>query len=291
MKKLSLLLLLVSISLACNKSNESNSAPETDEIAIISTGFGDMYVVLYDETPLHKENFLKLAEEGFYDSTTFHRVIEGFMIQGGDPNSKDEIPFNDGQGGPGYTIDAEFNSNLIHKKGALAAARLGDQQNPERKSSGSQFYIVHGQTVPSLQLDQILGNANNAERQNMIRQYVQAPENMNVLQALQENQRAGLVDSVQAIIERIEPLATQDFIPRTYSAEQREIYNTVGGTPFLDGNYTVFGEVVKGEAIIDSIAVQQTGQADRPLEKIMMKVRVEEMERKTITKEFGYSYN
>lgn len=291
MKKLSLLLLLVTLAFACNKSDEAESVAETDEIAIISTEFGDMYVVLYDETPLHKENFLKLAEEGFYDSTTFHRVIEGFMIQGGDPNSKDEIPFNDGQGGPGYTIDAEFNPDLIHKKGALAAARLGDQQNPERKSSGSQFYIVHGQSVPSLQLDQILGSANNAERQNMIRQYVQAPENMSVLQALQENQRAGRIDSVQAIIERIEPLATEGFIPRTYSEEQRELYNTLGGTPFLDGGYTVFGEVIKGVAIIDSIAVQQTGEADRPMEKIMMEVRVEEMEKEAITQEFGYSYN
>ncbi len=291
MKKLSLLLLLVTLILACNKSNESEATPETDEIAIISTDFGDMYVLLYDETPLHKENFLKLAKEGFYDSTTFHRVIEGFMIQGGDPNSKDEIPFNDGQGGPGYTIEAELNSDLIHKKGALAAARLGDQQNPERKSSGSQFYIVHGQPVPSLQLDQILGNANNAERQIMIRQYVQDPANAAVLQALQENQRAGRLDSVQAIIERIEPLATKGFIPRTYSEEQRALYNSIGGTPFLDGSYTVFGEVIKGVAVIDSIAVQQTGQADRPLESIMMKVSVEEMEKEAITQEFGYSYN
>lgn len=291
MKKLSLLLLLVTLAFACNKSNETESVAETDEIAIISTDFGEMYVMLYDETPLHKQNFLKLAKEGFYDSTTFHRVIEGFMIQGGDPYSKDEIPFNDGQGGPGYTINAEFNPDFIHKKGALAAARLGDQQNPERKSSGSQFYIVHGQSVPSLQLDQILGNANNAERQNMIRQYVQAPENAMILQALQENQRAGRIDSVQAIIERIEPLATEGFIPRTYSEEQRELYNTLGGTPFLDGGYTVFGEVIKGVAIIDSIAVQQTGEADRPMEKIMMKVRVEEMEKETITQEFGYSYN
>lgn len=114
MKKISLLLLLITVTLACNKSDESE--PETDQIAIIRTDFGDMYVLLYDETPLHKENFLKLAKEGFYDSTTFHRVIEGFMIQGGDPNSKDDIPFNDGQGGPGYTIDAEFNSKFIHKK-------------------------------------------------------------------------------------------------------------------------------------------------------------------------------
>lgn len=290
MKKLSVLLLLISLSLACAQS-EKEEAPKTDEIAIINTDFGEMYVVLYDETPLHKENFLKLAKEGFYDSTTFHRIIEGFMIQGGDPNSKDEIPFNDGQGGPGYTIDAEFNSKFIHKKGALAAARLGDQQNPQKKSSGSQFYIVHGQQVPGSQLDQMLNNFNNTERQNMIREYIQAPENAGILRSLQENQSARRMDSVQAIIDRIEPIATEGFIPRTYSEEQRELYNSIGGTPFLDGNYTVFGEVISGLAVVDSIAIQQKGPSDRPLENIIMTVRVEEMERELITSEFGYSYN
>lgn len=290
MKNFLILLSLITI-ISCTKNEGNPQENNTDEIVIIDTDFGEMYVVLYDETPLHKENFLKLAKEGFYDSTTFHRVIEGFMIQGGDPNSKDDIPFNDGQGGPGYTIDAEFNPKFYHKKGALSAARLGDQQNPERKSSGSQFYVVHGQPVESLQLDQILSNINNTERQNMIRKYVQSPENQEVLTSLQENQASGNIQGVQAIIDRIEPIATEGFIPRIYTQEQRETYANIGGTPFLDGNYTVFGEVIRGLSVIDSIAVQQTGAADRPEESIMMKVRVEEMEKDKITTEYGYSYN
>ncbi|GAB5407703.1 MAG: peptidylprolyl isomerase [Balneolaceae bacterium] len=263
----------------------------TDDIAIIETDFGEMYVVLYDETPLHKENFLKLANEGFYDSTTFHRVMNEFMIQGGDPNSKDDIPFNDGQGGPGYTIDAEFNSKFIHKKGAMAAARLGDQQNPERNSSGSQFYIVHGLSVQNEMLDQISDNINGNERQILIRDYVQAPENINLLQQIQQYQTAGNVDSLQALIERIEPIATQGFDQFDYSEEQRAIYTSIGGYPYLDANYTVFGEVIKGIAVVDSIAAQQTGAGNRPIEDILMKVRVEKMDKEKITSEFGYSYN
>lgn len=290
MKNLLILLLLITF-ISCSKNEEIATEPNTDEIAIIDTDFGEMYVVLYDETPLHKENFLKLAKEGFYDSTTFHRVMNEFMIQGGDPNSKDDIPFNDGQGGPGYTIEAEFNPKFIHKKGALAAARLGDQQNPERKSSGSQFYIVHGISVENSMLDQILENINGNNRQAMIREYVQSPENVELLQTLQQYQSAGNVDSLQAMIERIEPLATQNFVPVEYSEEQRATYTSIGGYPYLDANYTVFGEVIKGLAVVDSIAAQETGAANRPAEDILMKVRVEKMEKSKITSEFGYSYN
>ncbi len=290
MKNLLILLLLTTI-ISCSKNEEVPKESTTDEIAIIDTDFGEMYVVLYDKTPLHKENFLKLAKEGFYDSTTFHRIIQGFMIQGGDPNSKDDIPFNDGQGGPGYTVNAEIQSGLYHKKGALSAARLGDQQNPEKKSSGSQFYIVQGKPTSSLELDQILANINNTAIQSLIREYCFLPENASILESLQRNQSAGRVDSVQAIINRIEPIATEGYIPKTYSQEQRETYATLGGTPFLDWNYTVFGEVIKGIAVVDSIAAQQTGAADRPLESVIMKVRIEEMEKAKITSEFGYSYN
>ena len=114
-----------------------------DDVVTISTEYGDITVILFDDTPLHKENFLKLAKEGFYDSTTFHRVMHEFMIQGGDPNSKDEDPFNDGRGGPGYNVPAEFMDHHTHVKGALAAARKPDRINPDKASSGSQFYIVH----------------------------------------------------------------------------------------------------------------------------------------------------
>ena len=113
----------------------------------IETRLGTMIVGLYDQTPRHRDNFRTLVEEGFYNGTSFHRVIAGFMAQGGDPNSKDDDPMNDGQGGPGYTIEAEFRDGLFHRKGALSAARQGDQVNPERRSSGSQFYIVHGEPM------------------------------------------------------------------------------------------------------------------------------------------------
>ncbi len=291
MKRISVLLVFVFLSLTCNDKEGVSRAIVTDEIAIISTNFGDIHVVLYDETPLHKENFLKLAKEGFYDSTTFHRVMNEFMIQGGDPNSKDDIPFNDGQGGPGYTVNAEFNNKFYHKKGALAAARLGDQQNPEKKSSGSQFYIVHGRPVSSLELNQMLQNMNNQTMQQMLAKYVQAPENIELLQSLQQYQMAGQLDSVQTILARVKPIATAGFIPKIYTEEQRSAYSTIGGAPFLDGNYTVYGEVIRGLSVVDSIAVQNTNTADRPLDDIVMTVRVEEMSRDEITSEYGYSYD
>ncbi len=145
MKKTTLffLLIITSISLSFAQDNKQTTAPAGDDYLVtISTDLGNMVLILYDETPKHKENFIKLAQEGFYNGTTFHRIIDGFMIQGGDPNSKDKDPNNDGQGGPGYTIPAEFNPNLKHNYGALAAARLGGPQNPKKESSGSQFYIV-----------------------------------------------------------------------------------------------------------------------------------------------------
>ncbi len=290
MKRISILIVFSILSLTCNDKEGVSSANATDEIAIISTDFGDIHVVLYDETPLHKENFLKLAKEGFYDSTTFHRVMSEFMIQGGDPNSKDDIPFNDGQGGPGYTVEAEFNSKFYHKKGALAAARLGDQQNPEKRSSGSQFYIVQGRPVSSLELNQILQNLNNQGIQEMLAKYVQAPENIELLQSLQQYQMAGQLDSVQTILARIKPIATAGYIPKIYTEEQRGVYSSEGGAPFLDGNYTVFGEVIRGLSVVDSIAIQNTNPADRPFEDIVMSVRVEQMSRDKITSEYGYYY-
>lgn len=134
---------------SCQPSNTATKSLKIKEnfeyVAKIKTKYGNIHTLLYDATPKHKKNFIDLAHKGFYDSTTFHRVIQGFMIQGGDPNSKDALPGNDGQGGPGYTLDAEIVQGLLHERGALAAARKGDQVNPERKSNGSQFYIVQGQ--------------------------------------------------------------------------------------------------------------------------------------------------
>ncbi len=188
----------------------------------IETPFGTMLAELFDETPIHRDNFTKLAKEGFYDSLLFHRVIKGFMIQGGDPDSRNAEPdARLGAGGPGYQIEAEINPRFVHTKGAIAAARTGDAVNPEKKSSGSQFYIVHGNTVT----EDIL------RRQEM---------------------RSGF----------------------NYSPEQVEEYEKLGGAPFLDGEYTVFGRVISGLEVIDKIAEQPTNPGDRPREDIIMNIIV-----------------
>ena len=249
----------------------------TEEVAVISTKFGEMIVRLYDATPEHKANFLKLAKEGFYDSTTFHRIIEGFMVQGGDPNSKDDNLRNDGQGGPGYTLPAEIVRGYIHKKGALAAARMGNDTNPDMRSSGSQFYIVHGRQRTERDVDQLLAQANNNIEQGLISTYVGSPENTEVKQRIDQAIMDGNTGIVSEIITEIKPLATKDFDPLVYTPQQREVYMTQGGVPYLDGSYTVFGEVVQGLAVVDSIVQVKKSYADRPLEDIPMIVRVQTM--------------
>lgn len=186
----------------------------------IETPYGTMTAKLYNGTPQHRDNFVQLANQGFYDGLLWHRVIPGFMIQGGDPDSRDAEPGASlGQGGPGYRIPAEIENRYIHKKGALAAARMGDQVNPARESSGSQFYIVQGQPQEEASL-------------------------------LPMDQRNG------------------------YTPQQKETYYRVGGTPFLDRQYTVFGEVIDGLEVIDAIAAVKTGERDRPEQDVWMKVRV-----------------
>jgi peptidyl-prolyl cis-trans isomerase B (cyclophilin B) len=215
--------------------------PKKVEIIEIKTSLGNMYAYLYDNTPKHKENFLKLAKEGFFDSTTFHRVIKEFMIQGGDPYSKDPAKANlAGQGGPGYTIEAEFRPEYIHKKGAIAAARLGDMQNPQKASSGSQFYIVQGRPMNDMELK-------------MMEDRFKA-----------KNPAYVMSDSV------------------------KQIYKTVGGTPFLDTEYTVFGEVIKGLDVIDRIAAVQTGRADKPVTDVRMDINVIEVSPKELKEKYGF---
>lgn len=207
-----------------------NYDAKKEEMVVISTVYGDMTVRLYPETPLHKANFLKLVNESFYDSLLFHRVIKGFMIQGGDPDSKGAKPGAAlGRGGPGYTIPAEIDQQFIHKKGALSAARQGDQVNPKKESSGSQFYVVQGKPVPSSELERI---ADQKKRKN-----------------------------------------TSD--SDGYTPEQIETYSTLGGTPHLDGDYTVFGEVIEGLDVIDSIAKQAVDRRSRPVEDIIMTMKIE----------------
>ena len=238
----------------------------------METTMGDMTIKLYEETPKHKENFLKLVNEGYYNGMLFHRVIKDFMIQAGDPDSKTAKKGQAlGSGGPGYTVEAEFNSNFIHKKGALSAARTGDQMNPEKRSSGSQFYIVQGKTYTDKEMNIIEEQSKMNQLMPFIKEYLQNPENENISKQIQEKQNArdreGL-DSLVLVITEIVLKQHPDVKVIKYTEEQRELYKTVGGTPHLDGAYTVFGEVLEGIEIVDKIAGVTTGAGDRPEEDV-----------------------
>ena len=240
---------------------------------LIKTSLGDITVRLYDETPLHRDNFLKLAKEGYYDGTLFHRVIKNFMVQGGDPDSRGASPTAHlGAGGPDYTIPAEFNKDLIHKKGALAAARQGDEVNPEKRSSGSQFYIVTGEIYSAGKLTQLERQMAQQQLQNIFNGLV--VENRNRIIELRKNRdNAGLMALQEELQQKTYAMAKEQGEPK-YSPVQREVYTTVGGTPFLDQNYTVFGEVEEGLDVVDKIQLVKTQPGDRPVEDITMQVSI-----------------
>lgn len=264
-------------------------AQKTDHVVTIKTRFGDMIAILYDETPQHKQNFLKLAREGYYDSLLFHRVIEGFMIQGGDPDSKNAPQHQRlGEGGPNYTVPAEFNPKLFHEKGALSAARLGDAMNPQKASSGSQFYIVQGMKHTADQLKVDPQKYNRA-----LQQFFQKPENgayrdsINMfMQSRDEKGFSDYLKSLRPVVEKQLGISVE----RDIAPEALEAYTTVGGTPQLDGEYTVFGKVISGLDVIDKIAAAPRDSFDRPLEDIRMFVTVVEMPRRKIEKMYGYTY-
>jgi cyclophilin family peptidyl-prolyl cis-trans isomerase len=247
-----------------------------------------MVAILYDETPKHKENFIKLAEENFFDSTLFHRVIEGFMIQGGDPDSKTAVPGQPlGRGGPGYTVDAEFNEKLIHERGALSAARLGDQQNPTKASSGSQFYIVQGTKFTEAELTH---DANKFDA--ALQQYFKDGANKPTLDSLVAAYQSGDMTLYQNYVMQIKPRvekATGVITSTPVAPEKLRVYTTVGGAPNLDGGYTVFGKVIKGIEVVDKIAAVQTSN-ERPVEDIRMVVTVEKLPKKKIEELYGYHY-
>ena len=191
------------------------SYSQNETMFVIHTDYGDITGMLYNDTPGHRDNFIKLIKEGWFNGSTFHRVINGFMIQGGGKQ--------DGSVDVGYTIPAEFVPARIHKKGALSAARKGDNVNPEKRSSGSQFYLVQGKVYGDAELD-----------------------------ALEQRKQC------------------------EWTEEQRKVYKTVGGTPHLDFDYTVFGEVIEGLDVIDKIAAVPTGYRDKPLKDVSMTIEIEE---------------
>jgi len=215
MKKLSLLaaMILLAIGISYAQAPKSTTTPAKQTKILIETEFGNMTAVLYNETPQHRDNFIKLVKQGWYNGSIFHRVIKNFMIQGGGKENQ----VND----PGYTVPAEFVSQYFHKKGALAAARKSDQVNPKKASSGSQFYIVQGTVLKDEQLDMFEKQANKA-----------------------------------------------------IGPDRRAAYKSIGGTPHLDDQYTVFGEVISGLEVIDKIAAVQTGPGDKPLNEVKMKISI-----------------
>lgn len=250
-----------------------------------------MVAILYDETPKHKENFIKLAKEGYYNDLLFHRIIQGFMIQGGDPDSKNATPGQPlGMGGPGYTVEAEINPKFFHEKGSLSAARLGDQQNPGKASSGSQFYIVQGTIVRQTDADGL--RIDQAKLSSSFQKIIQDPNNQPLIDSLNQLYMTGDMQAYQrkiySLVPRIEKMTGQK-IYKEVSPEKLKAYTTVGGAPHLDGEYTVFGKIISGLDVIDKIAAVPTEQ-ERPVEDVRMTVTVEDLPRKKITELYGYQY-
>ena len=235
---------------------------------------GDIIVRLYDETPKHRDNFIKLASEGYYNGTLFHRVIRDFMIQGGDPDSIG-APAGKmlGTGGPGYTIPAEIvYPKLFHKRGALSAARLGDDMNPERESSGSQFYIVWGQKYNAGQLKQMERQMQMQQEQAVFDRLV-AEHRAEIIQMRKNRDRTGLQELQDRLNAETHAICQEMEKPHL-TPEQTEVYTTIGGTPHLDGQYTVFGEVVEGLDVVERIQSCETMRGDRPKQDISMTVEV-----------------
>lgn len=261
--------MLFIMALSCSNSPQ----PQPGQLVVITTDMGDIKVRLYDETPVHRDNFIKLAKEGFFDGLLFHRVIKNFMIQGGDPDSRNSGAGSRlGAGGPGYTLEAEIRDGFFHKKGALAAARQGDQMNPERRSSGSQFYIVQGKVWRPGELDTMEMQRNMALQQAVFRKHFEgAQEELNKFRM--ENNEQGFNIRVAELRQEADSIFRASS-PFRFSEAQRTAYTTIGGYPSLDGNYTVFGEVVEGLDVIDRIAAVETGTADRPVADVKMKMRL-----------------
>lgn len=269
-----MMVVLTLISCSANNTesaSESAAQPQTTNSKMtkvkLETTMGDIVVELYNETPQHRDNFVKLVQEGYYDGVLFHRVIKDFMIQTGDGNSKTAGPDATlGDGDPGYTIPAEFvYPKYFHKRGALAAARTGDQVNPERRSSGSQFYIVTGKIYSSDELKMMTQRLASVKKQDIFRRLVN--ENHAQIETLQRNQdNEGLNELQNRLIQQTEAEAAQS--PFSLTDEQIDAYTSVGGTPHLDGQYTVFGQVIEGMDVVDKIQNAQTGRMDRPVSDI-----------------------
>lgn len=258
----------------------SCKSQDTDYLITLHTKHGDIQLILYDQTPQHKENFIKLAKAGRYDSTTFHRVIRNFMIQAGDINAKTDVeePID-------YTLPAEFVDTLIHHRGAIGAARQGDHLNPDKESSGCQFYIVQGNIFTEWQLTTDLNKVNA-----YLPKLAEVPGYDTVLTYLEKIHRSGNFNKYNEVVMQLVPVMTKRFdvnFKLPFKKERLKVYTTIGGAPHLDDAYTVFGRVVKGMEVVDKIAAVRTGAANKPVKDIYLTVSLQEMPKEEWNKKYG----
>ena len=248
------------------------------ETILISTEFGNMKIKLFNETPKHRDNFLKLVREHFYDSLLFHRVIQDFMIQGGDPDSKHAEPAKLlGEGDLKYTIPAEFVTTLCHKKGMLCAARNGDDVNPEKSSSACQFYIVQGKVRTDEDLIAYEKRINKSLITKLKEDILNKTENKSLKEKIDAFKKEQNNDSLMVYFKIVNKLVDEEYTKTphySFPTEHRNIYKTIGGTPHLDSQYTIFGEVIEGLGVIDKIAAVGKNKDDRPLIDIRMKISI-----------------
>lgn len=249
-----------------------------DDLVVIHTEYGDITVKLYDKTVMHHDNFMALAESGYYDGTLFHRVIKNFMIQGGDPESKHAQPGTLlGEGDTSYTIPFEYVKSYIHKRGAVAAARESDDINPQKASSGTQFYIVQGKKFTDDELDAVEVKVERRTKQYILMNLLKKSGDTVLLNRFRTFVGNRDTANIRIILDQYRNAVEAEYmklVPFRLSPEQREVYQTIGGAPHLDGSYTVFGEVVSGMEIVDKIAAAKTDQNDRPVVDIPMKMTI-----------------
>lgn len=259
--------------------NHTHCQTYSKETILISTQYGNMKVKLFNETPRHRDNFIKLVKKGFYDSLLFHRVISHFMIQGGDPDSKvSDDSATLGSGDVDYWIPAEFNSKLYHKKGMLAAAREDDDVNPGKESSGSQFYIVMGKTFDSAAISKAEIRVNKSLVQKINYNVAFSGKSKQLYQYYMRLTAEEKTDSLKYASRQLTDSVSISRYAKTkhftFTTLQKKAYATIGGTPHLDMNYTVFGEVIDGLDVIDKIAAVRTYKNDRPKSNVRMRISI-----------------